>query len=272
MFGIFGRKAPKLPAMPRGFRAYAVGDVHGRLDLLDRMLAEIVADARARGRAKNLLIFLGDLIDRGPQSAQVLERLRLWQADGWKPVFLMGNHEEVMLRVLEGDCSLLRRWLQFGGAECLQSYGLNPAWLDQADDGAALSAVREAIPATHVNFVRSFNDTLSIGDYLFVHAGIRPGIALEDQAKADLRWIREPFLSHEDAHEAHVVHGHTIFEDVQQRDNRTGIDTGAYRTHLLTALGLEEDRRWFLQPAAAQNRVGRETILDNVGCVSSQGQ
>lgn len=265
MFGLFGKKGSSLPSVPRGFRAYAVGDIHGRLDLLDEMLRTIVRDSAIRGRSKTVIVFLGDLIDRGPASSQVIERLRTWRHDGVSVVILMGNHEEVMLRVLDGDGELLRQWLRFGGAECLASYGLDVEYLRKIDDSAALALIQRAIPQSHVAFLRGFGDTLSLGDYLFVHAGIRPGIPLEHQARSDLRWIREPFLSHDDAHPAVVVHGHTIREEVDERANRIGIDTGAYRTGTLTAVGLQGHSRWFLQATVA-NHAGRETNAIVSGC------
>jgi calcineurin-like phosphoesterase family protein len=232
---------------PRSYRAYAVGDVHGRLDLLEEMLALIEADVRGRRKAKTVLVFLGDLIDRGPQSAEVVERLRLYSPEFARTVFLMGNHEEVMLRVLSGEVELLDDWLKFGGAECVRSYGPDPDALKRMRPAAALEQLKSAVPKAHVDFIRSFADTLSFGNYLFVHAGIRPGVALADQAQRDMRWIRHPFLDDERDHGCLVVHGHTIGRNVDERPNRICIDTGAYRTGVLTALGIEESRRWFLQ-------------------------
>ena len=234
------------PAGVRGWRAYAVGDVHGRLDLLDQLLAKIEQDVRDRPAKKVLLIFVGDLIDRGPKSAQVIERLRTYKRQGIRPVFLLGNHEEVLLRILGGDAELITKWRWFGGAECLQSYGLDPEQFSQISDQLALELVREAIPKEHVQFLESFVDSCRFGDYLFVHAGIRPGVELEDQRQSDLRWIREPFLLDETDHGFVVVHGHTISSEVEERANRIGIDTGAYRTNVLTALAIEGTERWLM--------------------------
>ena len=235
------------PRGARGYRAYAIGDVHGRLDLLEQLLADIERDRRERPARKTLLVFLGDLIDRGPHSAQVLDRLRNFSADGVRTVFLLGNHEEVLLRILDGDAALITKWRWFGGSECLSSYGVEPAQLAKLIDEEALQRVRAAIPADHVKFLESFVDTCRFGDYLFVHAGIRPGVSLEEQLQADLRWIREPFLLDESDHGCVVVHGHTISEEVEERPNRIGIDTGAYQTGVLSALAIEGDRRWYLQ-------------------------
>jgi serine/threonine protein phosphatase 1 len=234
------------PAGAPGYRAYAVGDVHGRLDLLEELLAKIHADLQHHPSRKTLLVFVGDLIDRGPKSAQVIERLRTYKRQGIRPVFLLGNHEEVLLRILGGDAELITKWRWFGGAECLQSYGLDPEQFSQISDQLALELVREAIPKEHVQFLESFVDSCRFGDYLFVHAGIRPGVELEDQRQSDLRWIREPFLLDETDHGFVVVHGHTISSEVEERANRIGIDTGAYRSNVLTALAIEGTERWLM--------------------------
>ena len=237
---------PARPKIPRGYRAYAVGDVHGRLDLLDELLAKIEADVEARPRRKALLIFLGDLIDRGPDSKGVIERLRSYRHPLLKPYFLAGNHEEILLRLLDGERGVLASWLKYGGAECLRSYGLDPDILQLTNERSALRSVKEAIPPEHARFIAEFSDTLTLGDYLFVHAGIRPGVDLSLQTQNDLRWIRSPFLEHEGHHGATVVHGHSISPLVEERTNRIGIDTGAYSTGVLTAVALEGESRWFL--------------------------
>jgi serine/threonine protein phosphatase 1 len=249
MFGLFSRDRP--PARgPKGRRAYVIGDVHGRLDLLDRLLADIDADLCA-SPAKALLVLLGDLIDRGPQSAQVVERLRTYRREGVQPVFLLGNHEEVLLRILDGAAPLIARWRMFGGTECLMSYGVDGSALDGLDEAQSVALVRKAIPPKHVEFLRSFADTCRFGDYLLVHAGIRPGVELAGQKQSDLRWIRDPFLGHEGDHGFVVVHGHTISPDVEERPNRIGIDTGAYRSGVLTALVIDGEQRRLLSTASA---------------------
>ena len=247
---MFSRKSTKRPVGARGHRAYAVGDVHGRLDLLDQLLEKIHADTDRRPRRDTLLVFVGDLIDRGPASAQVVERLRTYRRDGIKPVFLLGNHEEVLVRILDGETALLPSWLQFGGAQCLESYGADSDAIGAQSDTDALASIRGAIPEEHARFLRGFSDTLRFGDYLFVHAGIRPGIGLEQQRQSDLRWIREPFLLDERDHGVVVVHGHTITKQVEEKRNRIGIDTGAYATGVLTAVGIDGGDRWFLSTEA----------------------
>jgi len=243
---MFGRDHLDQPAGPRGCRAYVVGDIHGRLDLLDELLGKIDAELAERPSRKTLLVSVGDLIDRGPSSSQVVERLRTYSHEGVRTVFLLGNHEEVLLRILEGDASLIPSWLRFGGAQCLESYGVDPLLLTGLSDDRIVDRVRQAVPREHVEFLRSFADTCRFGDYLFVHAGIRPGVELQEQRQKDLRWIREPFLLDDTPHGFIVVHGHTISNEVEERPNRIGIDTGAFATGVLTALAIEGKERWFL--------------------------
>ena len=231
---------------PPGCRAYAIGDVHGRLDLLVDLLARIEADNAARPPARTWLVFLGDLVDRGPESAGVVERLRTFRPSWAKPIFLAGNHEEVLLRMIAGEKKILPSWLKYGGVQCAESYGLDPDALRRLDEEAALQLIKAKVPRAHAEFLETFADTFRFGDYLFVHAGIRPGIAIEEQDRFDLRWIREPFLSDAKQHGLMVVHGHTIVERVEERPNRIAIDTGAYHSGVLTALAVEDRERWFL--------------------------
>jgi len=239
-----------VPAGKAGARAYAIGDIHGRLDLLDMLLERVEADIAARRSRRNFIVFLGDLVDRGPDSAGVVARLRTYRPPFATPIFLAGNHEEVLLRMLAGEKGILASWLKFGGVQCAQSYGLDPDALRLLDEEAALQLLRAKVPRAHVEFLESFADTFRFGDYLFVHAGIRPGIALEEQDRHDLRWIREPFLSDAKTHGLIVVHGHTIVGQVEERPNRIAIDTGAYHSGVLTALAVEDERRWYLSSQA----------------------
>ena len=247
----FWQKAPRrwdsAPEIPDGHRVYAVGDVHGQDDLLVDLLGQIEADTVARGLAQVTVVFLGDIIDRGPSSAQVVERLRTYRPIGIRMEFLAGNHEEVLLRILNGEGHLIRDWLRFGGAQCARSYGLSVSSLGKLTVDQVIAKLRAAIPPEHQAFIASFADTFRAGDYLFVHAGIRPGVPLSEQSQADLRWIRGPFLDHPGRHEAMVVHGHTISMDVDEGIGRIGIDTGAYVHGRLTAIALEHDQRWYLQ-------------------------
>lgn len=253
------KQATRAPSTPRGGRAYAIGDIHGRLDLLETLLAAIDEDLERRPARKAVLVFLGDLIDRGPDSRGVVEKLRTFRHEMMRHYCLAGNHEEVLLRLLAGERGILDSWLKYGGAECLRSYGGDPESFASLSEGAALAAIRKAIPAEHTRFIASFADTLTFGDYLFVHAGIRPGVELSLQSQSDLRWIRSPFLDHEGEHGFVVVHGHTITEVVDSRHNRIGIDTGAYRTGTLTALVVEGCERWTLDTAAVDTEPSRTT-------------
>lgn len=247
---MFGQQHLDEPAGARGRRAYVVGDVHGRLDLLDQLLEKIHADVAGRHPLETLLVFVGDLIDRGPSSRQVVERLRTYRHEGVRTVFLLGNHEEVLLRILDGDATLIPSWLRFGGAQCLESYGVDPLLLAALPDDAAINKVRRAVPSEHAEFLKSFVDTCRFGDYLFVHAGIRPGVPVNEQRQTDLRWIREPFLSDDTAHGCIVVHGHSISSEIEERPNRIGIDTGAFASGVLTALAIEGTDRWYLDTRA----------------------
>lgn len=251
VFKLFRRlSAERSFAGPPGKRLYAVGDIHGRRDLLDDLLGRIEDDIRARPVGTAAVVFLGDLIDRGPDSAGVVERLRTLGDFPAKSLFLLGNHEEVLLRVLDGEPGLAYDWLGFGGDACVESYGVAAATLQAMDEARIAGVLRDAIPETHVDFLKSFGDTFSFGDYLFVHAGIRPGIAIAEQQPHDLRWIRNPFLNDSHDHGCMVVHGHTISDGVDRRANRIGIDTGAYRTGVLTAAVVEENDLRFLATGA----------------------
>ena len=234
-------------AGPDGQRVYAVGDIHGRLDLLDDLLARIEDDILARPLPTIGLCFLGDLIDRGPDSAGVIERLCSLQHFPARALFLMGNHEEVLLRILHAEPGLAYDWLGYGGDAFAESYGVYPPALQAMSEDRIAQVLRTAIPPKHIEFLESFGDTFRFGDYLFVHAGIRPGIPIEQQQPKDLRWIRQPFLSDGHDHGCVVVHGHTISEGVERRANRIGIDTGAYRTGILTAVVIEGGELGFMQ-------------------------
>ena len=247
------QKSSPFPQGAKGYRAYVVGDIHGCLDLLERLIGLIERDLELRPARKTVLVFVGDLIDRGPASAQVLERLRTYRRNGVHTLFLLGNHEEVMLRILGGEGDLIDSWLTFGGAQCLESYGLDPSAIHSMREDEAIDAIRAAVPEAQVQFLRDFHDSFRFGDYVIVHAGIRPGIELEQQRQSDLRWIRDPFLLNDQDHGFVVVHGHTISEAVDERANRIGIDTGAYATGRLTALAIEAGERWYLDTSAPRD-------------------
>lgn len=255
---MLARQAPGPDAtLPAGQRAYAIGDVHGRADLLAALIEAIDRDDAARAAAQTTVILLGDLIDRGPDSAGVIRLARQWQQRRTVRI-LMGNHEEMFLRALDQE-EAMRQFLRFGGREMLLSYPLDPLVYTRAELDEVAALARAAIPPEDIAFVQGFEDMVALGDYLFVHAGIRPGIAPEEQRPADLRWIREPFLDHAESFGPVVVHGHTITATAELRHNRIGIDTGAYRSGQLTAIGLEGTTRWLL--TAAETSEGAVRVL-----------
>ena len=240
--------------MPSGQRVYAVGDIHGRLDLFEALVAAIEADDVARAPAETLIVLLGDLVDRGADSKGVIEFARELQQR--RPVrILAGNHEEMFLRSLS-DIETFRHFIRHGGRETLLSYGINHGQFQAASMEEAQQLASEAVPADHLAFLESFEDMIQLGDYLFVHAGIDPRVPLDQQRRRDLRWIREPFLSHDGSHGVVVVHGHTICDEPEDCGNRIGIDTGAFMSGRLTALILEGTARCYLEAAEEDGRVG----------------
>ncbi|WP_313808486.1 metallophosphoesterase [Sphingobium sp.] len=240
------RDAP-LPSVGAALRVYAIGDIHGRDDLLGALLDQITQDEADRPPLPRLLVLLGDLVDRGPQSAQVIKRAMELARAGGNVRFLKGNHEEMFIAAARGDAQAAHFFRRFGGIETLASYGLPPHESTAMDDKALAQWMLAHIPRDHIDFLDGFPDMLPVGDYLFVHAGVRPRLALEAQIPADLRWIRGDFLKHRQHFGKMIVHGHSISEDVDVQPNRIGIDTGAFYSGRLTAIGLENDRRWFLQ-------------------------
>jgi len=235
-----------LPRTDSGERIYAIGDIHGRYDLLRRLLDRVGEHSSALPESASLhLLFLGDLVDRGPESAKVVELLQDLEQRTDQVIVLMGNHEEAMVRSLEGDTTLLQRWLAVGGAETVESYGLR---LPEPRDDLRqyLRYLQASLPAQQIKWLRGLPLTAQSGDYFFCHAGIRPGVALGRQSRDDLLWIRDDFVDDESDHGAVIVHGHTIEKTVTLRDNRIGIDTGAYCHGVLTALYLEDDRQEIL--------------------------
>jgi serine/threonine protein phosphatase 1 len=227
-----------MPAAPADSRIYAIGDIHGRLDLLIRLHEKIAADARRTRARRHVVVYLGDYVDRGPDSKGVVEHLSQGGLAGFERVHLKGNHEDLMLRFLMGE-PVARVWFMNGGMQTLRSYGVTGLVEDLP--AIARAALTKGVPERH----RQFLDGLALshveGDYLFVHAGVRPGIPLGRQDAADLMWIREEFLDSGADHGKVVVHGHTIMPKPDIRANRIGIDTGAFMTGRLTALVLEGD-------------------------------
>lgn len=243
------RRAVQTPALPAGTRLYAVGDIHGRDDLLAELQARIAADAEGSRARRPVLLYIGDYIDRGPDSKAVLDRLVDRPLAGFETIHLMGNHEALALEFLE-DPGVGPLWFSNGGDATLLSYGVDPlqrAGPARAPYRALRDAFAAALPERHLAFLRGLRLSHAEGDYLFVHAGIRPGVPLERQSPEDLLWIRREFLDSEADHGKVVVHGHSIARQPERRPNRIGIDTGAFATGRLTALVLEGTEAGFLQ-------------------------
>ena len=242
------RRKKKRPArLPEGLRFYAIGDVHGRADLLDRLLSRIDAHVAAQPATRPVCLFVGDYIDRGPGSRDVINIL-INCALGREMIFLRGNHDLFVARFLK-DPATLQDWSQIGGLETLMSYGLQPTF--RPDTGAQdelAQALNAVLPASHRRFLEGLASSFVCGDYFFAHAGVRPGIPLARQSEDDLLWIRDEFLLHEENFEKIVVHGHTPVHEIDIRPNRINIDTGAYATGRLSCLILEGNRVEPLDP------------------------
>jgi serine/threonine protein phosphatase 1 len=233
------------PRVPAGRRIYAVGDIHGRADLLAELFVRIDEDLRSRPNVNAIQVFLGDYIDRGPHSRKVIELL-INRRRSHQMMFLKGNHEDCVLRVLT-DPSVFSEWKMIGGLSTILSYGVvGTGHHDPQSHPRIATAVAAAIPDSHHRFLRSLRLSFSVGDYFFAHAGVRPGIPLAAQSPQDLLWIREDFLLHEEDFGKIIVHGHTPAREPEIRRNRINIDTGAYATGRLTCLVLENDQMSFL--------------------------
>lgn len=245
---LFGKKEIPRPAAPEGEILYAIGDVHGRADLLVILLEAILEEARQHGRPTTI-IGLGDYVDRGPGSREVLELLvGLTHAKGPRLVLLRGNHEDTLLRFLENP-GLGATWCDYGGRPTLASYGVEAPETADDPDGweAARAKFAQALPDSHLELLKSTALTFEAGDYFFCHAGARPGVPLADQTEADLMWIRGSFLEDKRRFDKVVVHGHSVGEEVQADHRRIGVDTGAYATSALTAVKLEGQGQFLLQ-------------------------
>lgn len=239
---------PRKSRIPEGQRVYAVGDIHGRRDLLQMLHTLIAEDASSASDQSKTIIYLGDYIDRGMDSRGVIDCLLGKPLEDMASVFLMGNHEETILRFLD-DPGIGESWCQFGGDTTLYSYGVQ---LSRPNSGRNIMLdaqldLRQKLPETHLAFLRGLDSQHRIGDYFFVHAGIRPGVPLDQQATNDLYCIREEFLTSTADHGAVVVHGHSINTEVEDLYNRINIDTGAYASNVLTCLVLEGGDHWLLQ-------------------------
>jgi serine/threonine protein phosphatase 1 len=248
------RKRPAPTVNAGGRVIYAIGDVHGRADLLSPLVRTIADDAAAMHLdEKPVLILLGDYVDRGNASRDVIDQVIALQAD---PRFdcraLKGNHEEALLSFLE-DANFGPTWGDFGGLQTLRSYGVTPPTLRGNSDEweKARLDFQAALPSSHLTLLRRLEAMVEYGDYAFVHAGVRPGVPLEEQSEHDLLWIRDEFLQHPSAFERVIVHGHTPEEEPFLGAHRIGVDTGAYATGVLTAVKLHDEARSIIQASAA---------------------
>lgn len=236
------------PSVPEGRLVYAIGDIHGRSDLLAQLLRDIQDDAAAHDPAtRRTLVFLGDYVDRGPDSRGVIEILISGLPDGFDAVFLLGNHESFLLDFLERP-EVLSLWIYNGALATLSSYGVLPSSpaLADAAPGVLRDRFAAALPPSHRTFLASLELMAIIGGYAFVHAGLRPGVPIDRQDPQDLLWIRDAFLEAKESFGYMVVHGHTPESEPVIRKNRIGIDTGACMTGRLTALRLFAAERAFL--------------------------
>ncbi|MEX2615332.1 MAG: metallophosphoesterase family protein [Alphaproteobacteria bacterium] len=234
---------------PADTRVYAVGDIHGHVDRLAELQSLIADDAATAPERRRVVVYVGDYFDRGPDSASVIDRLIDRPISGFDSVFLKGNHEDIVLKFLDGDLESGANWIAFGGDATLRSYGVDcqGAMPDYSDLVAHRQAFAANFPARHRRFLETLSLSHVEGDYAFVHAGVRPGRPLADQRPADLMWIREEFTDSDNDHGHVIVHGHTPVTQVVNRRNRIGIDTGAGYGRELTAVVLSETRRSFLQ-------------------------
>jgi serine/threonine protein phosphatase 1 len=233
--------------VPEGRRVYAIGDIHGRADLLRRLHLGIAEDAGEGGPADNLILYVGDLVDRGPDSNGVIDAVMAAAPAGFRKLCLLGNHEAMMLEFLD-DIGIGMSWALNGGVATLASYGVGSLSHDTEREWRRVQReLAAAIPERQLAFLRGLPLRHVEGDYLFAHAGVRPGIALDRQDRDDLLWIREEFLDSAADHGKVVVHGHTVTREVEVRPNRIGIDTGAYATGRLTCLVLAGTTRTLLQ-------------------------
>lgn len=234
--------------IPPGIRVYAIGDIHGRADLLQQLHEMIIHDVESTDTpAENKVVYLGDYLDRGPYAKETIEEVLSGLPADFSPEYLRGNHEDLFLHFLE-DASVLDVWLGLGGQATLLNYGIQApgSGFDAKRAEDVREAFLDAVPSRHLEFLKTLKPFVQIGDFFFVHAGIRPGIPLQKQSEDDLFWIRDDFLESKTDHGAKIVHGHTISNRVQQHPNRIGLDTGAYATGILTCAVMEEDRIRFL--------------------------
>jgi len=226
--------------LPPNHRLYCIGDIHGHLDLLQEVHQKIELDAMDYDGIK-ILVYLGDYVDRGMHSRQVIDCLLENDFPDFERVFLLGNHEQVLLEFISGkDASIAHEWLRFGGLSTLASYGVNVNGVPTSKEMERLrNEFREKCPAAHLDFFENLVLKYEIGGYFFVHAGVRPKVKLHRQRAEDMLWIRDEFLNSDLFHGRVIVHGHTVSDEPEIRHNRIGMDTGAYASGILTCAVFE---------------------------------
>ena len=224
-----------------------IGDIHGCYQPLAKLLRKVLRLKKKIAHKKFKLVFLGDLIDRGPNSSDVIYLIMRISKSDIDVVNIVGNHEEVLLDVIDGNVALLRQWFEFGGQETARSYGVEDLGLAFSDPVKLLINLRESIPQEHIDFIRSFKDGYVFDKIACVHAGVRPNVSLLEQDPADLRWIREPFLESERDYGYRIIHGHTIVEDPEIKHNRISLDTGSYKTGIITAAYIMNGKIGFIR-------------------------
>jgi len=241
-----GSRSARRPGLPPGERVYAVGDIHGRADLAEEMQDLIAAHSADRPPGLVSVVWLGDYIDRGPSSRRVVDLLIAFADRPLRSVFLMGNHEDAMLRFL-ADPAEGPQWCGFGGVDTLRSYGVAVGNARKSlTYGEARSALLAALPPLHQEFFLSLKFSHVIGEFFFCHAGVRPGVALYAQAPHDLIWIRDEFLEWPNDFGMMIVHGHTPVGKPELLPNRVNVDTGAFATDRLTCAVIEGSQIEFL--------------------------
>jgi len=226
------------PSVPSGVRIYAVGDIHGRVDLLDDLLAMIDADVAHHSDVTPIFVFLGDYIDRGASSRETISRL-IARSEISRCIFLKGNHEQIMLRCLE-DAGLFEIWIRLGGLKTIMSYDVAPDAM-RGDVDKLQKSLRDRLPRSHLRFLQDLQLSFTCGDFFFTHAGAKPNVDLSQQKEKDLLWVREEFLSCTNDFGKIVVHGHTPVREVDVRPNRINIDTRAFASNCLTCLAIQQD-------------------------------
>jgi serine/threonine protein phosphatase 1 len=265
-------KRRRPPQLPEGTRIYTVGDVHGRADLLAQVLSQIDSHLAQNPVSRPIEVFLGDYVDRGPDSRNVIDLL-VSRRNSHEMIFLKGNHEQCILDFLR-DPEIWDEWRQFGGLETLLSYGLTPQTNASTADRKELANIfADRLPRDHLLFLSCLVTSFTCGDFYFVHAGVKPGVALDQQAEKNLLWIRDDFLRSEDDFGKYVVHGHTPVRELDIRSNRANIDTGAFVTGCLTCLVIEGQDMYALAPSThGASKIANEVRKSTVGQAPASGK